>query len=134
MIDSSMLTVQLKGQRRPHKEPPSRFFDRGSLLFRSDVFFYFTGLTHVPHLETLHFLPGAIADHLTSAGGVLDGTGQMSALRWLEAGATGSYGAVVEPPFHFLKANYRELPKLDSFVCSCFRSSNRNRERTYCFQ
>lgn len=64
---------------------------------KDDVFFYFTGLTHVPHLETLHFLPGAIADHLTSAGGVLDGTGQMSALRWLEAGATGSYGAVVEP-------------------------------------
>ncbi len=64
---------------------------------RFDVMFYFTGATHVPYLETLGFLPGAIADHLTSAGGQLDGEGQMSALRWLEAGATGSYGTVVEP-------------------------------------
>lgn len=62
-----------------------------------DVMFYFTGLTKVPYLDTLKFLPGAIADHLTSAGGILDGHSQMSALRWLEAGATGSYGTVVEP-------------------------------------
>ena len=64
---------------------------------RDDVLFYFTGLKRVPGLETLHFLPGAVADHLTSAGGVLTGSKQMSALRWLEAGATGSYGTVVEP-------------------------------------
>jgi uncharacterized protein (TIGR03790 family) len=63
-----------------------------------DVLFYFTGRAHVEGLETLRFLPGAIADHLTSAGGQLtENTGQMSALRWLEAGATGSYGTVVEP-------------------------------------
>lgn len=62
-----------------------------------DVLFYFTGLTKVEHLNTLHFVPGAIADHLTSAGGILDGKNQMSILRWLEAGATGSYGTVVEP-------------------------------------
>ncbi len=62
-----------------------------------DVLFYFTGLARVPHLETLRFMPGAIADHLTSAGGRLSGSKQMSALRWLEAGATGSYGTVVEP-------------------------------------
>jgi len=48
-------------------------------------------------LDTLRFLPGAIADHLTSAGGVLTGHDQMSVLRWLDAGATASYGAVVEP-------------------------------------
>ncbi len=62
-----------------------------------DVLFYFTGLTKVADLETLHFLPGAVADHLTSAGGDLNNTSQMSSLRWLEAGATGSYGTVVEP-------------------------------------
>ncbi|MGH8597322.1 MAG: TIGR03790 family protein, partial [Gammaproteobacteria bacterium] len=62
-----------------------------------DVMFYFTGTIKVPYLDTLGFLPGAIADHLTSAGGQLNGEGQMSALRWLEAGATGSYGTVVEP-------------------------------------
>ena len=62
-----------------------------------NILFYFTGKVSVPHLETLKFLPGAIADHLTSAGGRLSGSKQMSALRWLEAGATGSYGTVVEP-------------------------------------
>jgi uncharacterized protein (TIGR03790 family) len=62
-----------------------------------NILFYFTGRVSVPHLETLKFLPGAIADHLTSAGGRLSGSKQMSALRWLEAGATGSYGTVVEP-------------------------------------
>lgn len=62
-----------------------------------DVLFYFIGRTTVDGLETLHFLPGAIADHLTSAGGIFFDTDQMSAMRWLEAGATGSYGTVVEP-------------------------------------
>lgn len=62
-----------------------------------DVLFYFTGLTEVPMLQTLGFLPGALADHLTSAGGMLTDSLQMSSLRWLEAGATASYGTVVEP-------------------------------------
>lgn len=62
-----------------------------------DVLFYFSGAALVPGLETLRFVPGAIADHLTSAGGNLTDSIQMSALRWLEAGATGSYGTVVEP-------------------------------------
>jgi len=64
---------------------------------RFDIMFYFTGATHVPHLDSIGFLPGAMADHLTSAGGRLMNSPQMSALRWLEAGATGSYGTVVEP-------------------------------------
>jgi uncharacterized protein (TIGR03790 family) len=69
-----------------------------SIRNRPDVLFYFTGLKHVPDLKTNQFLPGAIGDHLTSAGGLLTGKGsQMSSLRWLEAGATGSYGAVIEP-------------------------------------
>lgn len=73
---------------------------------RSDTIAAFTGMMAVPHLHTIRFRPGAVADHLTSHGGVLlgpsgssadGGNGQMSALRWLEAGATGSYGTVVEP-------------------------------------
>lgn len=69
-----------------------------ALLDKQDVMFYFTGVTRVEHLDTLKFLPGAIADHLTSFGGKLtEKSGQMSSLRWLEAGATGSYGTVVEP-------------------------------------
>lgn len=76
-----------------------------SLRGRKDVMFYFTGMAVVEGIDSNRYLPGAVADHLTSAGGVLaksgpptgPGTGQMSVLRWLEAGATGSFGAVVEP-------------------------------------
>jgi hypothetical protein len=67
------------------------------------VLFYFTGLAEVPQLHTLDFLPGALADHLTSAGGQLTDSMQMSSLRWLEAGATASYGTVVEPCSHIQK-------------------------------
>lgn len=55
------------------------------------------GASAVSKLASNRFLPGAVADHLTSFGGDLLGGGQMSSLRWLEAGATGSYGAVAEP-------------------------------------
>lgn len=64
---------------------------------RSDVMAYFTGSTDVKDLKTNRFLPGAMADHLTSWGGALTDSGQMSSLRWIEAGATGSYGSVEEP-------------------------------------
>ena len=70
---------------------------RDVLQFRPDVMFYFIGKASVSALDTNTFLPGAIADHLTSAGGKLTDSRQMSSLRWLEAGATGSYGAVTEP-------------------------------------
>ncbi len=65
---------------------------------KDDVLFYFTGAAEVPKIASNTYRPGAMADHLTSTGGVLNSTsGQMSILRWLEAGATASYGAVVEP-------------------------------------
>ena len=64
---------------------------------KKNILFYFTGIKRVAELKSNSFVPGAIADHLTSAGGVLNGITQMSSLRWLEAGATGSYGTVVEP-------------------------------------
>jgi len=71
--------------------------EQEALRNAGDVLFYFTGRASVDGLETLHFVPGAIADHLTSFGGMLHDSPQMSVLRWLEAGATGSYGTVVEP-------------------------------------
>jgi uncharacterized protein (TIGR03790 family) len=67
------------------------------LVDRQDVMFYFTGAATIDGLDRLKFLPGAIADHLTSFGGMLTDSPQMSALRWVEAGATGTYGTVVEP-------------------------------------
>ena len=63
-----------------------------------DMLFYFTGLAQVPQLGSNRFLPGAVADHLTSFGGLLPGAnGQMPATAWLAAGATASYGTVEEP-------------------------------------
>ncbi len=64
---------------------------------KPDVLFYFTGLVEVPKIGTNRFRPGAVADHLTSSGGQLTTSRQMSSLHWLAAGATGSYGSVVEP-------------------------------------
>ena len=66
----------------------------------SGIMIYQTGLERVAKLDTLGFLPGALADHLTSAGGALDKDYQMSSMAWLEAGATASYGAVSEPCNH----------------------------------
>jgi uncharacterized protein (TIGR03790 family) len=74
-----------------------RLLREDALRDKTDVLFYFTGVAKVEALNTLRFVPGAIADHLTSTGGMLTDSGQMSVLRWLETGATGSYGTVVEP-------------------------------------
>ena len=62
-----------------------------------DVLFYFTGLAMVPEIDTNTYLPGAVADHLTSYGGQIPTGGQMSVQDWLTAGATASFGTVVEP-------------------------------------
>jgi uncharacterized protein (TIGR03790 family) len=62
-----------------------------------DAVGYFTGAVHVAELPLIHFRPGALADHLTSSGGVLEGGSQMSALSWIGQGATASYGSVSEP-------------------------------------
>lgn len=64
---------------------------------QSDIMFYFTGLARVGGIDSNTYLPGAVADHLTSFGGMLTDSSQMSALAWIRAGATGSYGTVREP-------------------------------------
>jgi uncharacterized protein (TIGR03790 family) len=68
-----------------------------------DAIAYFTGVERVAELHQITFRPGAVADHLTSTGGVLEGGRQMSALEWLQQGATGSYGSVSEPCSHLGK-------------------------------
>ena len=56
-----------------------------------------TGLAGFP-LAADEFVPGALGDTLTSYGGyILDSQGQTVLLAFLEAGAAGSYGTVVEP-------------------------------------
>src|SRR5271169_4008161 len=61
------------------------------------VLFYETGLERVPEINTNLYVPGALADHLTSFGGDLLASSQMSILDWTKAGATASYGTVAEP-------------------------------------
>src|SRR5579871_5428533 len=61
---------------------------------------YFTGVAQVAELRTIRFMPGAVADHLTSLGGIADQSAQTTALEWLNAGATASYGTVSEPCNH----------------------------------
>ena len=78
-----------------HVEAAQSIENIGGLLI------YETGLAQVDKLETLKWLPGALADHLTSYGGQLVGdSGQMSALAWIASGATASYGTVSEPCSH----------------------------------
>jgi uncharacterized protein (TIGR03790 family) len=68
------------------------------------VLLYQTGLTSVDKLDTVRWVPGAVADHLTSTGGVFDGTGgQMPVTAWIASGATASYGSVSEPCSHVQK-------------------------------
>lgn len=74
-----------------------------------------TGIATVPGLASLHWLPGALADHLTSFGGRLDSAGdpvasaesgakrQTTAIEWIHSGATASHGTVSEPCNHLQK-------------------------------
>ncbi|ATE60516.1 TIGR03790 family protein [Thauera sinica] len=86
---------------------PVRVIEGEGIGRRRDAMFYFTGTPRVAEIDGAagedrrpRLLPGALADHLTSFGGVLEGSSQMSALAWLAAGASASYGTVVEPCSH----------------------------------
>ncbi|MEO8299465.1 MAG: TIGR03790 family protein [Burkholderiales bacterium] len=69
-----------------------------------------TGAAQLSGLDSLHWVPGALADHLTSFGGLLDRTdGQTTALAWLTSGATASYGTVSEPCNHLQKFPHPQL-------------------------
>jgi len=75
----------------------ARHIEQDALRHREDVLFYFTGGKAIADVASNRYLPGAIADHLTSFGGRLEDGGQMTVMAWIDAGATGSYGTVVEP-------------------------------------
>ena len=81
------------------------FLDKTDALQNSPrVLMYLTGRAQVDYIDTIDFLPGALADHLTSFGGVLDKPhGQMTVLSWIDAGATASYGTTSEPCAHLQK-------------------------------
>ncbi len=84
-----------------------------------DVLFYFTGLERVSGIGDNGYLPGALADHLTSFGGILPESPQMSAYEWLEAGVTASYGTAIEP------CNYpQKFPAVSVLVEEYFRGAS----------
>jgi uncharacterized protein (TIGR03790 family) len=64
----------------------------------TNLFGLMTGLAGFS-LETNAFVPGGLGDSLTSFAGFIleDSYGQTTALAFLEAGSSGSYGTVVEP-------------------------------------
>lgn len=69
-----------------------------------------TGLAQFRGQDQVDWVPGALADHLTSFGGLLDRTdGQTTALAWIEGGATASYGTVSEPCNHLQKFPHPQL-------------------------
>jgi len=68
------------------------------------VALYQTGTVRVAAPDAIPWVPGALADHLTSFGGQLfEAHGQMTVLDWIEAGATASHGTVSEPCNHLQK-------------------------------
>jgi len=76
---------------------PIEQVDADALEGKTDIMFEFTGVAQVAKMTSNRFLDGAMADHLTSWGGGLIGYDQTTALDWLSAGATGSYGTSTEP-------------------------------------
>ncbi len=69
-----------------------------TLIEEEGILFYLTGLTSVSDIESNTFQPGALADHLTSYGGILsDSNSQMPITEWLAGGATASFGTAHEP-------------------------------------
>ncbi|MEY2685944.1 MAG: hypothetical protein RL375_142 [Pseudomonadota bacterium] len=87
-----------------HVERADQLFDKSGIVMLQ------TGLARLWPLESLQFVPGALADHLTSFGGALgDARGQTSALAWIAAGATASYGTVSEPCNHQQKFPHPQL-------------------------
>jgi hypothetical protein len=89
-FDNSVFENQLAGN------PAVSRVDTNSTAF-TNLFGLMTGLANFS-LDTNAFVPGGLGDSLTSfAGDILENSGQTPALAFLEAGAAGSYGTVVEP-------------------------------------
>lgn len=69
-----------------------------------------TGVAQFQGAGAIDWVPGALADHLTSFGGQLDrSSGQSTVLDWLDAGVTASYGTVSEPCNHLQKFPHPQI-------------------------
>jgi uncharacterized protein (TIGR03790 family) len=77
---------------------------------QTNLFGYETGLSTFS-VSPAAFVPGAMADSLSSFGGLIFGTNsQTPLLAFTQAGATGSYGTVVEP-----SANSQKFPNAQNY-------------------
>ena len=90
-FDNAILASRVRGDY-------SLVWTNATYPYFSDLLGLLTGAPNIP-LPANGFVPGAMADCLTSYGGVIfaDSNGQMTLLALLEAGATGSYGTITEP-------------------------------------
>ena len=69
-----------------------------------------TGSVHLALDPAPDWVPGALADHLTSVGGrLVPDNNQASVLEWIDSGATASHGAVSEPCNHLQKFPHPQL-------------------------
>jgi uncharacterized protein (TIGR03790 family) len=89
-IDAAVALLRRQGFNAVRVESPN-------ISNRHDVLGQFTGSKSL-NLASNTYLPGSIIDNMTSLGGyLLEDTNQMSVLSFLQHGASGSYGTVVEP-------------------------------------
>jgi len=90
-FDNAILNLRLMGR------PCSVRTNSNQTLGLTDLFGLQTGLANFS-VSPRMFVPGAVADSLTSHGGVIFGpNSQTTLLAFLQAGAAGSYGTVAEP-------------------------------------
>jgi uncharacterized protein (TIGR03790 family) len=69
-----------------------------------------TGSEHLALDPAPDWVPGALADHLTSIGGDLSGQqAQSTVLEWIASGATASHGTVSEPCNHLQKFPHPQI-------------------------
>ena len=91
-FDNAVFNARLRGDYAVQRTNSDAAFNLGTMLG------FQTGLYNYP-LSPANFVPGAMADNLTSVGGKLFEDNGFQAYLWnvLLAGAAASYGTVVEP-------------------------------------
>lgn len=78
---------------------------------RKDIIGLMMGAVSVNPEQDNHYLPGCMAEHLTSAAAVFHSANQTKLSAWIEAGATASAGTVTEP-----FSNWAKFPNARFFV------------------
>lgn len=64
---------------------------------KTDILGLQNGRTHVDAVGYGRYVPGAMAEHLTSCGAIFEDAGQSHCTDWINAGATASSGTITEP-------------------------------------